>query len=114
MKKIIALALTAATLTAVAAGGVSAQSLDLAKAKALGLIGEQQNGLVGAVTSTPSAEVSALIKETNDGRSAIYKEMAAKERIEVFQIQGMAAQKLYNAEKPGNFIKDGSAWMRKQ
>jgi hypothetical protein len=113
MKKFIALALTAIALTVAATSGASAASLDLAKAKALGLVGEQQNGLIGAVQPNPDADVQALIKETNEGRSAIYKEMAEKQRIQVFQVQGMAAQKLFSAEKSGNYIKDGSSWMKK-
>jgi hypothetical protein len=114
MKKFIALAFTALALTVVATSGASAASLDLAKAKALGLVGEQQNGLIGAVSPTPDSDVQALVKETNEGRSAIYKEMAAKQRIEVFQVQNMAAQKLFSAEKAGNYIKDGSSWVKKQ
>ncbi len=113
MKKFITLALTALTLSLVAVSGASAASLDLAKAKALGLVGEQQNGLVGAVSPTPDADVVALVKETNEGRSVIYAEMAAKERIEVFQIQAMAAEKLFAVEKSGNYIKDGNAWRKK-
>ncbi len=113
MKKFIAFTLTALALTVASTCGASAASLDLAKAKALGLVGEQQNGLIGSVSPTPDAEVQDLIKETNEGRSAIYKEMAAKQRIQVFQVQGMAAQKLFSAEKSGNYIKDGSSWIKK-
>ncbi len=113
MKKFIALAFTALTLSLVAASGASAAPLDLTTAKALGLIGEQQNGLVGAVKPNPEADVQALVKETNEGRSAIYKEMATKERIEVFQVQAMAAQKIFSAEKSGNYLKDGNRWMKK-
>lgn len=114
MKKIFTLLFSALALNLALIGGASAEVLTVTEAKARGLVGEQNDGYIGVVTLTPSPDVLALVKETNDGRAAIYKEMAKDQRIEIFQVQQMAADKLYRLEKKGNYVQDAGSWIRKQ
>ena len=106
MKKLLALT---AALTVLAPA--MAFAIDLNSAKQAGLVGEQENGLIGAVNGSPSGEVQTLISETNSGRMAVYKETAQKQGVPVSQVQALAAEKLYS--NSGQYVRLNGQWVKK-
>jgi uncharacterized protein YdbL (DUF1318 family) len=88
----------------------AALSLDAAKHQ--GLVGEQPDGLIGAVQ--PSPEVSALVEATNAERLAKYKAIAAKNGTDVTQVQALAGKKLIAQTPSGEYILNaGGSWQQK-
>lgn len=111
MKKFMLLAVSAFLMAlpiAAVAGG-----LDLVGAKQAGLIGERPDGLIGAVTPTPSAEIESLIANTNQGRLDVYRETAKKQGLPLDTVQKIAADKLMNLAAPGDYILSGGKWVQK-
>lgn len=111
MKKFILLAVSSLFMflpVAAMAGG-----LDLVGAKQAGLIGEQPDGLIGAVTPNPSAEVKDLIANTNQGRLAVYRETAQKQNLPLETVQKIAAEKLLNLSSPGDYVLSDGKWIKK-
>lgn len=108
MKKFLALTLALTILIP-----SLAFAMDLASAKQSGVVGERQDGLIGAVVSNPSAEVQALISETNQGRMAVYKDTASKQGVPVSQVQALAAEKLYSLSGSGQYIQSNGQWVKK-
>jgi uncharacterized protein YdbL (DUF1318 family) len=111
MKKFILLAISSLLMilpVAAMAGG-----LDLVGARQAGLIGEQPDGLIGAVTPNPSAEVKDLIASTNQGRLDVYRETAQKQNLPLETVQKIAAEKLFSLAAPGDYILSGGKWVKK-
>ena len=114
MKKYISFLLAALMITW---GGISfaqAQALTLTTAKDKGYVGEMANGLVGAVFSDASDEVKQLVETTNKGRMAVYQQMAAEQKIDINQVRSIAAAKIYEMEKRGNYVQYNGAWSVKK
>lgn len=108
MKKTsFALALSAFVLSASLA--LAAMSLETAKTQ--GLVGEQPDGLIGAVA--PSPEVNALVSTTNAERLETYKSIAAKNGTGVAQVQAVAGKKLVEQAPSGEFVLVGGSWQKK-
>lgn len=112
MKKsfIFAFAIALLSLTAIS----PAFAIDLASAKKQGLVGEKADGLIAAISKTPTPEVQALVDTTNQGRMAVYQDMATKQGITVSQIKDIAANKILQKEEPGNYIQVNGAWSVKK
>ncbi len=111
MKKFILFAISSLLIfisTAAMAGG-----LDLVGAKQAGLVGERPDGLIGAVTSAPSAEVETLIANTNQGRLDVYRETAQKQNLPLETVQKIAAEKLLSLASPGDYIFSGGKWVKR-
>lgn len=91
-----------------------ALALTLDAAKASGQVGEKVDGFLSAVTTTPSAEVEALIASTNEGRRQVYVDLAKRNNITVEAVGILAAEKLRNSAAKGEFIQSKSGqWERK-
>lgn len=103
---------TALTLLLVAGISTAAFALDLSEAKTKGLVGEQANGLVGAVSGGDAA-VSALIKQTNDGRLQLYREQAANQGVSLEQYQAVAGGNLISRTPAGQYVNTGGGWTKK-
>jgi uncharacterized protein YdbL (DUF1318 family) len=86
-------------------------ALTLDAAKQQGLVGEQPDGLVGAVA--PSAEVSALVSATNAERLERYKAIAAKNGTDAAKVQALAGQKLIDQTPPGEYVMGAGGWVKK-
>ncbi len=86
---------------------------DLDTAKAAGQVGERIDGYVGAVGAV-SAELQALIDQTNAARKARYADIAAKNGAPVEAVAQIAGQKLIARTPAGQYAlgADG-AWRRK-
>lgn len=100
---------TLAALTLAASVAVAGMSLQAAKSQ--GLVGERPDGLVGAVK--PSAEVEALVAETNSERMKTYNAIAAKNGTAVEKVQAVAGQKLIDNAGPGEYVMSANGWVRK-
>ncbi len=92
----------------------SAWAMDLVTAKSQGLVGEQPNGLIGAVSSSPPGEIADLVASINAERMAKYEAIASKNGTPVEQTQALAGQKLIGQTPAGQYVMgpDGK-WMKK-
>lgn len=90
-----------------------AQAIGLEAALQQGLVGEKPDGYLGAVNSSPSAEVQALIKEVNDWRRSQYIELANKHNQQLDEIERVAGQKRMDAAPSGTYIWEGGSWVKK-
>ena len=97
------------------ASAAPASALDLDSARAQGLVGEQSDGYVGAVSSSPSAEVRQLVTEVNAKRRAAYEDIARKNGTAVAAVAALAGQRLLERAPPGAWIGDGTGhWYQKK
>lgn len=87
-------------------------SLDAAKAK--GLVGERLDGYIGAVASSPSAEVNDLLSTVNTARKAEYEKIAKQNGVTVQAVEKLAAEKLISRAKSGEFyMTTGGGWKQR-
>ena len=107
MKKTLILAVSALVLSA----SMAMAALDLGTAKAQGLVGEQADGLLGAVAA--SSDATALVNSTNAERMERYKAIAAKNGTDVKQVQAIAGKKLVEQASSGEYVNPGSGWQKK-
>lgn len=84
---------------------------DLDSAKASGLVGEQENGYLGAVVV--STEVMTLINDINAKRKAKYQELANKNGITLEQVEILAAKKSYEKTEVGHYLRSNGQWVKK-
>ena len=93
---------------------VQAMAADLVDMKQSGLVGEQVNGLLGIVITSPSADVRSSVSKINDERLDKYKDVAQKNGIALPKVQAMAGEKLINQTPSGQYIMTpGGDWVRK-
>lgn len=84
----------------------SSFSLELQYAKEQGLIGEQANGLLGMVESSP--DVESLVKDINERRLGKYSQIAEKNGMTVKQVSLLAGEKTMKKTPVGQYIKNAS------
>lgn len=83
----------------------------LPNAKTQGQVGEQLNGYLGVVKSSPEAEnIARLI---NDARRAEYARLAKENNIAVADVEAMAGQKAVERTQKGHFILLNGNWVQK-
>lgn len=83
----------------------------LGAAKTQGLVGEQPNGYLGVVGSSAQAkEIADLI---NKARKAEYQKLAAKNGIQLADVEAIAGQKAIEKTDPGQFIYLNGQWQKK-
>lgn len=106
-------AAVAAFLMAGAAG--PALALDLDQARAAGQVGERPDGLVGAVSPTPGAEVQALVDSINRARMDAYRGLAQKEGTPLEAVQAVAGERqVQTAARNGWYVMDaGGRWQKR-
>ncbi len=99
----------------VTAHALSPQEQDLMHdAKAKGLIGEQLNGYLGIVTSSPSGSVSALVTKTNAERKDLYKSIASRNKLKLPDVENLAGKKAIKKTKAGQYIQlSNGKWAKK-
>jgi uncharacterized protein YdbL (DUF1318 family) len=101
----------AVLLIALAFAGPAA-ALDLDAAKAQGLVGEQTDGYVGAVKSSP--DVAKLVADVNAKRRAAYEELARKNGTPVEAVASLAGQKLIDRAPAGAWSGEEGRWYQKK
>ena len=89
-------------------------AIDLDAARAQGLVGEQSDGYVGAVSASPSADVQALVADVNAKRRAAYGEIAQKNGTAPDAVAALSAQKLMERAPAGQWIWDKGRWTQKK
>lgn len=110
--------LTKLALSAVFAVSLPLMAMDLQQAmsalgaaKTQGLVGEQPNGYLGVVGSSAQAkEIADLI---NKARKAEYQKLAAKNGIQLADVEAIAGQKAIEKTDPGQFIYLNGQWQKK-
>ncbi len=100
-------------LILIAAPFSSAFAMDVATAKAEGLVGERPDGLLGVVNPPGSMEVQLLVKDTNEGRMRIYIGMSQRQKVSLPQIQAIAAENLIARTTPGQYVFSNGNWVKK-
>jgi uncharacterized protein YdbL (DUF1318 family) len=107
--RIAAIAVFALFLSATVA--MAASAVDVAKQQ--GLVGEQPDGLLGAVGAA-SPDIALLVNQTNAERIVKYQSIAQKNGTALPQVQALAGKKLIEKAMPGEFIKNASgSWQKK-
>lgn len=105
------IALVVATLVMTATIAFAALTVDAAKAQ--GLVGERQDGLLGIVASA-TPDVTTLVNTVNAERLAKYQAIAAKNGTALDQVQALAGQKLIAGAPAGEYIQNASGgWQKK-
>lgn len=91
-----------------------AWSMTLEQAKSSGAVGEQLNGYLGIVTSSPSAELRALVNEINTKRKAHYQSSAESASVTLEIFEQRMGQRLHERAAPGEYIQDANGQWRKK
>ena len=81
-----------------------AGSLTLDAAKSQGLVGEKQNGYLGAISATPSADVRQLIADINDKRRERYLSISKSNGTALAVVEKLAAQQAIAKTDAGNYV----------
>ncbi len=100
------------TLLIAACLSFSALALDLKDAKSDGWVGEQFDGYLGVVKTSP--EVVALVDEINAKRRQAYQRIAQKNNLSLEQVALLAGEKAIEKTPAGQYVrgKEGS-WQKK-
>lgn len=89
-------------------------ALSLNDAKSKGLVGEQPNGYLAAVTGQSSPEVNALIQSVNQQRKQRYQDIAKKNNTTLKAVEILAGKTAIKKTSPGNYIQLPSGqWTKK-
>lgn len=89
-------------------------AMSLQDAKAMGAIGERQNGYLGIVNSAASAEAKAVVTDVNSRRKIKYQEIAKRNNTSVSAIEKLAGKKAVSKTLAGQYIQSPSGkWVKK-
>lgn len=89
----------------------ASSALDLSAAKQQGLVGEQPNGLLGAV-NTQRADVADLVERINARRVVAYQKIARKNGTDLQVVQTLAGKKAIEKTPRGQFVRLGQSWKK--
>lgn len=103
---------TLITLLAMALFSTSVLAASIGDLKTQGAVGELPNGYLGVVDSSNSS-ASALVKDINAKRKAIYQKQASKNNISLGEVQKIAGKRNFQKTKTGNYIKVSGKWVKK-
>ena len=93
---------------------LSVYASDYKTLKKQGVIGELQNGYVAPVKNNAVAGIIKIVKNVNNKRRERYTELASKQKLDLSQIQALAAQKLIKKLGQGQYYKNSSGtWIKK-
>jgi uncharacterized protein YdbL (DUF1318 family) len=105
------LALLAAAGAVLADPAQSKALVDAAKAQ--GVVGEQDDGLLGFVRDSGDNELRGAVAEINAGRSKIYREAAARSGATPEAAGASAFKQVVEPKlKPGDFVRRNGAWSK--
>ena len=105
---------TAVVMTAALGFAASAWAITLDDARSQGFVGERADGLIGAVSSNPSTEVSTLVSQVNSARMTSYRQVADKDGAPVQAVQAIAGEKLLQMARQNGwyYLDAGGSWQR--
>jgi hypothetical protein len=104
-------ALRAFALLAIWALAQPVMALDLDGAKRQGILGEQADGYVGVVKPSPAA--AELARDINEKRRQSYQDLAKRNGVSADSVARLAGQKLIDRASSGEYVRQGSEWVRK-
>lgn len=126
MTRMKSLALAAAILSAagvatvnLTAGAAMAQTAEakalVDAAKAQGVVGERNDGLLGFVAGNSNAALEAAVNEINAGRSQLYRQAAARNNVTVAAAGAAAFTEVVSTRlRPGEYYQSPTgAWVQK-
>ena len=87
-------------------------ALTLHEAKAQGLVGEQANGYLGLVISSPQAQ--SLMNTVNTKRKQKYQEIATRNKTSLSAVEVLAGKTAIQKTKPGQYIQLPSGQWKKK
>ncbi len=87
-------------------------ALDLESARATGVAGEVDNGLL-AVPPGAAGDAKELILTINNSRRAEYASVAAKNNLSLDVVGGMMFQKIYSRLPAGTWVQIQGKWAKK-
>ena len=92
----------------------SAQDGALTAAKAAGQVGERPDGLIGAVSASPSAEIRALVERINAERMRIYTQAAQRNSATLEATRRIFGERLVRETPAGQYYMDANnRWVRR-
>lgn len=92
----------------------TAWALSLDEAKDSGLVGEQRNGYLGIVVSSPSAQVKSLVEDINSKRRDVYQQIAQRNGTSVEAVTALAGKKAIEKTSAGNYVQGANdGWQKK-
>ena len=100
--------LAAAVLAALAIAPPAAIALDsktlVDQAKAQGIVGEQSDGFLGFVKSTDDEALRGAVRDINEGRAALYRQAAARNKVPVEAAGASAFRRAASASRPTTYL----------
>ena len=92
----------------------SSWAIDLQAAKSQGLVGEQPNGYLASVKSTPGKDVAALIEAINAARKTEYIKIAKRNNTQLGAVERLAGKKAIEKTPAGQYVRSASGtWVKK-
>jgi len=89
-------------------------SASLDEAKSQGLVGEQANGYLGAVSANTPAEIKSLIADINQKRKSEYQAIAQRNKTGLQAVEALAAKTAIERTPPGQYVRLPSGeWAKK-
>ncbi len=86
-------------------------AVDLDTAKRQGLVGEQPDGYIGVVRSTP--EAAELVRSVNVQRRQSYQDLAKRNGVSADSVAALAGKKLIDRAGRGEYVKEGGRWVQR-
>lgn len=101
-------------LLAVVGWSSAVWSVSLDEAKSQGLVGEQANGYLGAVSASTPAEIKSLIADINQKRKSEYQAIAQRNKTGLQAVEALAAKTAIERTPPGQYVRLPSGeWIKK-
>ncbi len=85
-------------------------AIELNDAKVKGLVGEQRDGMLGAV-SAATPEVLALVNEINAKRAKAYAGIARQNGADIEIVKQLAGKKAIEKTPAGQYVKPADRWV---
>jgi uncharacterized protein YdbL (DUF1318 family) len=106
--------LLVALAVALPLGAASAQDSALIAAKAAGQVGERPDGLIGAVSATPTPDIRALVDRINAERMRLYAQSAQRTGASLEDTRRVMGERLVGATPAGQYYMDANnRWVRR-
>jgi uncharacterized protein YdbL (DUF1318 family) len=102
----------AASVVASLGVAMPAAAIELDQARSQGLVGERPDGLIGAVQSSVTPDVKALVDSVNAARMAEYRSIAQKNGTPLDAVQAVAGEKQIQKAKQNGWysMSAGGSW----
>lgn len=92
----------------------SVWAIELADAKAQGLVGEANNGYIAVVEQPVSADVKALLNEVNNKRKAFFQRAALKTGISTSQVSDRSYELAVESTAKGHYYQNKAGdWVKR-